>query len=104
MTHVCIKKTKTNCTCGFFPGQYRGEAAATCWDFVGLPLQTQQDVLRLDVRVDDFTLSVKVVQTLKNLEKTQKHADVSFHTTSTQPLLTYGSIRANWWLGEMRIT
>ena len=38
---------------------------------MGLLLQTQQDVFRLDVRVDDFALSVKVVQALQNLQETQ---------------------------------
>lgn len=38
---------------------------------MGLLLQTQQDVLRLDVCVDDFTLSVEVVQALQNLKETQ---------------------------------
>lgn len=68
---------KNNCACGLglFPGQYRGGAAAPCWDFVGLLLQTQQDVLRLDVCVDDFTLTVKVVQALQNLERTQNRQE-----------------------------
>lgn len=72
MNTVVLKKTKQNkCACGLFSSQYRGRAAAPCWDFARLLLQAQQDVFRLDVRVDDFTLSVKVVQALQNLQETQ---------------------------------
>lgn len=63
MNPVCEKNSA--CGLGLFPSQYR--AAAPSWFFVGLLLQTQQDVLRLDVSVDDFALSVKIVQTLQNL-------------------------------------
>lgn len=86
------------CGLGLFPIQSRGGAAAPCWFFVGL--QTQKDVLRLDVSVDDFALSVKVVQALQDLERTQNsYPDVFFQVTST-----YDSIRVNWCLKHIRMT
>ena len=46
---------------------------------VGL-IDGQQDVLRFDVRVDDFTLGVEVVQPLQDLQHKRRLIDLSKST------------------------
>lgn len=61
-----------------------------------LLLQTQEDVFWLDICVDDFTLSVKVVQALKHLQKDiHKFDDDPFHPSPTVV------IRKSCWLGPL---